>query len=194
MQEVVGKVLLGGKTLTSLNPSQIQGSAAPNQAATTSSLNASSPTLQVTHSQSLTNQTLQSSPVSQPSQTSHSGMTSVPTRVVTVQKLPSAVVQGSGGSVSVYDNSIILLLYGCACISHSFFTFSSQSNVIVLDLSQEQINNSAVLNEILASSILQSSNTLTFNHDTVSEATATSVIPTKGPIFSNNQSGVESGL
>lgn len=92
--------MLGSKALTSLNPSQMQCSG---QTAITSSLNLTSSNLQVTHAQSVPSLTSQPSITPQTSQSSLSGITSGSTRVVTVQKLPSAVVQGSGGSVSLGD-------------------------------------------------------------------------------------------
>lgn len=145
-KEVVGKVLLGGKALTSLN----QSPASPNSSALSPAL-----------SQAIPSQTSQT--FAQPQQTQVSlPTTSTSTRVVTVQKLPSAVVQGSTGS----------------------------GNVIVLDLSQEQFNNSAVLNEILASSILQSSNVVNYNH----EASNASINSLRGLInFPSEQSETESG-
>ncbi|KAJ1524159.1 hypothetical protein ONE63_010686 [Megalurothrips usitatus] len=151
-KEVVGKVLLGGKALTSLN----QSPASPNSSALSPAL-----------SQAIPSQTSQT--FAQPQQTQVSlPTTSTSTRVVTVQKLPSAVVQGSTGSVGVIAG-----------------------NVIVLDLSQEQFNNSAVLNEILASSILQSSNVVNYNH----EASNASINSLRGLInFPSEQSETESGV
>jgi len=84
LQEVVGKVLLGGKALTSLNQSQLQ--AMSNTAVLGCNL------------QTVPNQTPH---VPTSLQTCQSpATTTATTRVVTVQKLPSAVVQGSTGSVS----------------------------------------------------------------------------------------------
>ncbi|XP_034237365.1 BRCA2-interacting transcriptional repressor EMSY isoform X2 [Thrips palmi] len=149
-KEVVGKVLLGGKALTSLNQSQFQTTG--NSAMPGSNL------------QPVSNQTTQLSTSLQTCQSP--ATTTATTRVVTVQKLPSAVVQGSTGS----------------------------SNVIVLDLSQEQFNNSAVLNEILASSILQSSNVMSLNQDVISESGNSSVTSVKGILnLPNNQTDMNTG-
>lgn len=149
-KEVVGKVLLGGKALTSLNQSQLQA--------------VSNPTVPGSNLQTVSNQPTQLSTSLQTCQSP--ATTTATTRVVTVQKLPSAVVQGSTGS----------------------------SNVIVLDLSQEQFNNSAVLNEILASSILQSSNVMTLNQDVITDAGNSSVTSVKGLLnLPNNQSDMDTG-
>lgn len=154
-KEVVGKVLLGGKALTSLNPGQVQNSA---QVVTTSLNQTSNLLSQVVATQAGTSSTLQLSQSSTPV------TTSAPTRVVTVQKYPNT--QGAGGS----------------------------GNVIVLDLSQEQLNNSAVLNEILASSILQSSSVMNFNHGAVGDPGVTSINSLKGLLnFPTEQSGTDSG-
>lgn len=82
LQDVVGKVLLGGKALTSLNQGQITNSLQIQSTSNSSNLPSS-------QSQTVTNQ----------ASVLPSG-SSAPTRVVTVQKVPSAVVQGATSSVS----------------------------------------------------------------------------------------------
>ncbi|KAK3927302.1 BRCA2-interacting transcriptional repressor EMSY [Frankliniella fusca] len=155
-KEVVGRVLLGGKALTSLNQGQIQTSP---QVVVTSSLNETANlSSQVGASPPGTSASLQTS------QCSTSATTSAPTRVVTVQKY--SPTQGASGS-----------------------------GVIVLDLSQEQFNNSAMLNEILASSILQSSSVMNLNHGSVSSPSVTTINSLKGLLnFPSDQSGSDSGM
>ncbi|KAE8746617.1 hypothetical protein FOCC_FOCC006601 [Frankliniella occidentalis] len=117
-KEVVGKVLLGGKALTSLNPGQVQSSS---QVVTTSLNQTSNLLSQVVATQAGTSSTLQLSQSSTPV------TTSAPTRVVTVQKYPNT--QGAGGSVcgSVFICGSVLLSDGNILVEGLDQSLASQS-------------------------------------------------------------------